>query len=79
MNVRAYQRAEQGDLLPRLTTLLRLAKVFGVPPYELLKVEDVDPDAVRVGRGGRRVKGLPASRAQPPGLKPRRRVTRSAS
>lgn len=79
MNVRAYQRAERGDLLPRVTTLIRLAKAFGVPPYELLRVEDVDPEAARVGRGGRRLKGLPASRAQPPRPKSRRRASRSAS
>ncbi len=64
INVRGYQRAEQGEVLPRVTTLLLIAKAFQVRPYELLKVEDVEPDALRVSRGGRRLPGLPGSRAQ---------------
>ena len=61
---RALQKAEAGEIYPRLDTILRLAKAYSVEPAELLRVDGIRPDAVsRVAHGGARARGKPASLA----------------
>lgn len=73
--LRTYQQVELGIAEPKLSTLFAIASAFGVEPDELLRVRDVDPSAAKVGRGGYRPAGKPASRSVR--TAPRRRTRRS--
>ncbi len=64
LSIRGVQLAERGLSFPTVLTLLRLAGAYEVEPYQLLKVDKVNPNAMLVPQGGRRAKGLPASRAR---------------
>ncbi len=60
VNLRTYQQIEAGTRMPRLDTLYRIAEALQVDLRELLELDDVDPEALKTGRGGRRVRGRPA-------------------
>lgn len=54
------QHIEQGRHQPRLETIWRLARAFGMRPAELLEVESDPAPITTARRGGPRYKGKPA-------------------
>lgn len=59
------QHIEQGRHQPRLETLWRLARAFGIEPRELLDLRGVSASASRPTRGGSRQRGKPAGQKEP--------------
>ena len=72
--LKTYQQIERGTAEPRLSTLYAIAEALDVEPIELLRVRGVDPEAAKVGRGGARPRGEPASKALRKSTKKVRRV-----